>query len=197
MKFNRIPEDTFKQIQLGAGVILSAFNPETEEISLQDIIGASSGGINFSAVPAFSDYGEDIDNCPKNMMELKKLDSWDIRMTGSYVTITPSSVASMIGAADTVANKVTPRSDLLSTDFSDVWWVGDYSDKNGEKNGGYVAIHMMNTLSTGGFKLQSTDRSKGKFAFEYTAHYSMGAQTVVPFEVYVKAGREESGSSGG
>ena len=196
MKFNRIPEDTFKQIQLGAGVILSAFNPETEEISLPDIIGASSGGINFSAVPTFSDYGEDIDNCPKNMMELKKLDSWDIRMTGSYVTITPSSVASMIGAADTVSNKVTPRSDLLSTDFSDVWWVGDYSDKNGEKNGGYVAIHMMNTLSTGGFKLQSTDRSKGKFAFEYTAHYSMGDQTVVPFEVYVKAGTEESDSSG-
>ena len=51
---------------------------------------------------------------------------------------------------------------------------------------------MMNTLSTGGFQIQSTDRAKGKFNFEYTAHYSMDAQTVVPFEVYVKAGEAAS-----
>ncbi len=191
MKFNRIPEDTFKQIQLGAGVILSEFDPETEEISLANIVGASSGGVNFSATPTYSDYGEDIDNCPKNMMELKKLDSWEIKMTGSYVTITPVAVASMIGAADVAENKVTPRSDISAADFKDLWWVGDYSDKNGEENGGYVAIHMMNTMSTGGFKLQSTDKAKGKFDFEYTAHYSMAAQTVVPFEVYIKSGSDE------
>lgn len=191
MKFNRIPEETFKQIQLGAGVILSEFDPETEEISLANIVGASSGGVNFSATPTYSDYGEDIDNCPKNMMELKKLDSWDIKMTGSYVTITPVAVASMIGAADVSENKVTPRSDISAADFKNLWWVGDYSDKNGEENGGYVAIHMMNAMSTGGFKLQSTDKAKGKFDFEYTAHYSMAAQTVVPFEVYVKSGSDE------
>ena len=191
MKFNRIPEETFKQIQLGAGVILSEFDPETEEISLANIVGASSGGVNFSATPTYSDYGEDIDNCPKNMMELKKLDSWDIKMTGSYVTITPVAVASMIGAADVSENKVTPRPDISAADFKDLWWVGDYSDKNGEENGGYVAIHMMNAMSTGGFKLQSTDKAKGKFDFEYTAHYSMAAQTVVPFEVYVKSGSDE------
>lgn len=191
MKFNRIPEDTFKQIQLGAGAILSEFDPETEEISLANIVGASSGGVNFSATPTYSDYGEDIDNCPKNMMELKKLDSWDIKMTGSYVTVTPVAVASMIGAADVSGNKVTPRSDISAADFKDLWWVGDYSDKNGEENGGYVAIHMMNTMSTGGFKMQSTDKAKGKFDFEYTAHYSMAKQGVVPFEVYIKAGSDE------
>ena len=70
--------------------------------------------------------------------------------------------------------------------------MGDYSDKNGDTNGGFIAIHMMNALSTGGFQIQTADKAKGQFAFEYTAHYSMSAQGTVPFEVYVKAGTAES-----
>lgn len=192
MKFNKIPEDTFKQIQLGAGVLLSNFNPETGELDLSDILGATSGGVNFSAVPSYSDYGEDIDNCPKNTKELKKLDAWEVKMSGSYVTATAESVRSTCGAADVSGNKITPRADLKDTDFADLWWVGDYSDKNGETNGGFIALHMMNGLSTGGFVIQSTDKAKGKFSFEYTGHYSIAEQTVVPFEAYVKAGTAEA-----
>lgn len=191
MKFNRIPETTFQNLQLGAGVILSEFDPATAEVDLANIIGATSGGVNFSAIPTFSDYGEDIDNCPKNMMELKKLDAWEIKMSGAYVTATAASVASALGAADVDGSKITPRSDLKASDFKELWWVGDYSDKNGESNGGFIALRMMNALSTGGFQIQSTDKAKGKFNFEYTAHYSMAAQTVVPFEAYVQAGEEE------
>jgi hypothetical protein len=188
MKFSKIPEDTFKQIQLGAGMLLSTFNPANAEVDLANILGATSGGVNFSAVPTFTDFGEDIDGCPKNMKELKKLETWDIKLSGSYVTATAGSIASMLGAADASGNKVTPRSDLLESDFKDIWWVGDYSDENGDDKGGFVAIHMMNALSTGGFQIQSTDKAKGKFNFEYTAHYSIENQTVVPFEVYVQAG---------
>lgn len=192
MKYTKIPETTFQNLQLNAGVLLSDFDPETAEVADEDIIGATTGGINFTATPTFSDYGEDIDNCPKNMMELKKLDSWDINMSGTYVTVDVNAVKSLVAAADVSGNKITPRNDVLLSDFRDVWWVGDYSDQNGETNGGYVAIHMMNTLSTGGFAIQSRDNGKGNFAFTYTAHYSMSAQETVPFEVYVKAGTVES-----
>ena len=191
MKYTKIPETTFKNLQLNAGVLLSAFNPESATVADESIIGATTGGVNFTATPTFSDYGEDIDNCPKNMMELKKLDSWDISMSGTYVTVDVNAVKALVGAADVSGNKITPRNDLKLTDFTDVWWVGDYSDQNGETNGGFVAIHMMNALSTGGFAIQSSDNGKGNFAFTYTAHYSMSAQDTVPFEVYVKAGTTE------
>ena len=191
MKITKIPETTFQNLQLNAGVLLSTFNPSTAEVTNTSIIGATTGGVNFTATPTFSDYGDDIDNCPKNMMELKKLDSWEISMSGTYVTVDVNAVKSLVGAADVSANKVTPRNDVKLSDFTDVWWVGDYSDQNGETNGGYVAIHMMNTLSTGGFAIQSSDNGKGNFAFTYTAHYSMDAQDTVPFEVYVKAGTTE------
>ncbi len=192
MKYTKIPETTFQNIQLNAGVLLSAFDPGTATVANESIIGATTGGVNFTATPTFSDYGEDIDNCPKNMKELKKLDAWEISLSGTYVTVDANAVKALVGAADVSGNKITPRNDLKLTDFTDVWWVGDYSDQNGETNGGFVAIHMMNALSTGGFAIQSSDNGKGNFAFTYTAHYSMDAQDTVPFEVYVKAGTAES-----
>ena len=192
MKYTKIPEATFKNLQLNAGVLLSAFNPESATVADESIIGATTGGVNFTATPTFSDYGEDIDNCPKNMKELKKLDAWEISLSGTYVTVDANAVKALVGAADVSGNKITPRNNLKLTDFTDVWWVGDYSDQNGETNGGFVAIHMMNALSTGGFAIKSSDNGKGNFAFTYTAHYSMSAQDTVPFEVYVKAGTAES-----
>ena len=195
MKYTKIPETTFQNLQLNAGVLLSSFNPTNATVADESIIGATTGGVNFTATPTYIDFGEDIDNCPKNMKELKKLDSWEVKCSGTFVTVDTSVAKSLIGAADigtSDTTKVTPRNDLAQSDFNDIWIVGDYSDKNGDTNGGFIAIHMMNALSTGGFQIQTADKEKGQFAFEYTAHYSMSAQGTVPFEVYVKAGTAES-----
>ena len=195
MKYTKIPETTFQNLQLNAGVLLSSFTPSSATVSDEAIIGATTGGINFTATPTYIDFGEDIDNCPKNMKELKKLDSWEVKCSGTFVTVDTAVAKSLIGAADigtSDTTKVTPRNDLAQADFSDIWIVGDYSDKNGDTNGGFIAIHMMNALSTGGFQIKTADKAKGQFAFEYTAHYSMSAQDTVPFEVYVKAGTAES-----
>lgn len=194
MKFTQISPTAMQEMQLNAGILLSNFTPSTGEVTSSGIIGATTGGINFTATPTFSDFGEDIDNCPKNMMELKKQEAWDVKMSGTFVTVTAATAKMLIGAADVGSSdttKVTPRNDLVPSDFGDIWWVGDYSDKNGENNGGFLAIHMMNSLSTGGFQIKSSDKAKGQFAFEFTGHYSMDAQDTVPFEVYVKAGTAE------
>ena len=192
MKFTQIPTTTMEELQLNAGILLSSFTPSTAEVS--GIIGATTGGIKFSATPTYSDFGEDIDNCPKNMMELKRQDSIEVKIAGTFITITAAVAKKLMAAADIDTSdqtKITPRNDLKAEDFADIWWVGDYSDKNGDTNGGFVAIHVMHALSTGGFQLQSGDKSKGQFAFEFTGHYSIDAQTVVPYEVYIKAGTAE------
>lgn len=195
MKFRKIPESTFKNIVLNAGVLLSSFTPATPTIEDTNILGATTGGINFTATPSFTDFGEDIDNCPKNMKELKKLDSWEVKLTGTFITSNTSLIALLMGAGDVGTSdttKVTPRVDVASADFKDLWFVCDYSDKNGENNGGYCAIKIINALSTGGFSMQSADKGKAQFSFEFTGHVSMSAQTVVPFEVYLKEGTAEA-----
>ena len=195
MKFRKIPEDTFKNIVLNAGVLLSSFTPATPTVDGANILGATTGGINFTATPSFTDFGEDIDNCPKNMKELKKLESWEVKLTGTFITSNTSLIALLMGAGDVGTSdttKVTPRVDVASADFKDLWFVCDYSDKNGENNGGFCAIKIINALSTGGFSMQSADKGKAQFSFEFTGHVSMSAQTVVPFEVYLKEGTEEA-----
>ena len=194
MEYSKVKEDTFKTLVLNAGVLLSDFNPASPDVDDEDIIGSTTGGINFTATPSFIDFGEDIDNCPKNTMELMRLDDWDIKLSGTFVTADTAVAQRLIGLADigsTDTSKVTPRSTIDASDFKDVWLVVDYSDKNVAATGktaGHVAIHLMNTLSTGGFQLQTADKEKGQYAFEFTAHYSIDEQDTVPFEVYIKKG---------
>lgn len=194
-KYTKIPADTFKQLQINAAILLSDFAPASGEFDAADQVGATTGGINFTATPTYSDMGDDVDNCPKNTKELKHLDSWEAKCTGTLVTMTTAAAKSLLAAADigtSDTTKITPRNDLAQADFDDLWIVGDYSDKNGPNNGGFIAIHMLNALSTGGFQMQTTDKAKGQFAFEYTAHYSISAQDTVPFELYIKAGTDET-----
>lgn len=188
MKFTKMPTDTFQKLQLNAGILVDTFDPATGEIG--NILGATTGGIQFASNPSFEDFGEDVDNCPPNMMELKKLTGYDPTMSGTFLTVTAAVIASLIGAADVdnVDNtKVVPRSVLENGDFSELWWIGDYSDINTGATAGYLAIRLMNSLNTTGFQIKSTKNGKGNMSFEYHGHVSMAAQDVVPFEVYCKS----------
>lgn len=198
-KFTQIPTNTFKKLQLNAGILTTEFDPATGELSASNIIGATSGGVSFEATPSFSDFGEDIDNCPKNTKELKRLDSWEAKMSGSFVTMDTTAAVSVIGAAAVASGdqtKVVPRNSVDTNDFKDIWWVGDYSDVNDDGSSagkaGFIAVKLINALSTGGFKIQSGDKAKGTFEFEYTGHYSIENTEVVPFELYIKAGSADA-----
>lgn len=189
MKYTQIPSTAFQNIQLNAGILADSFTPATGTIG--NLLGATTGGVNFTDTVEYTDFGEDIDNCPKNTLELKKLDSHEVKMSGTFVTVSAALAKLLAGAADVDdldATHIVPRNDIETTDFDDIWWIGDYSDVNTGSNAGFVAIHMLNALNTGGFQLQSTDKAKGQFAFEFTGHYSMSAQDTVPYEIYIKQG---------
>lgn len=191
MKYSQIPVDTFQKLQLNAGVLLNDFKPNDGTIG--KILGSTSGGVNFVATPTFEDYGEDIDNCPKNMMELKKLTAWEATMAGTFKSVDATLGKTLVGAADIDSvdeTHIVPRQDVLKSDFKEVWWVGDYSDVNTGSEAGYMAIHLKNALSTGGFSIQSNDKGKGDMAFTFTGHYSMEAQDEPPFEIYIRGGAE-------
>lgn len=194
MKYTQVATDAFEKIQLNAGVLLTEFDPTSGAIDKTKIFGATGGGVNFTATPNYIDFGEDIDNVPTNTKELKQLDYYDVTMSGTFKTADTALGKKLVAAADVSGNKITPRSVLAQGDFFDVWWVGDYSDVNVDGSGqsaqkaGFVAIKLINALSTGGFQIQSNDKGKGDFAFEFTGHYSMADIDVVPFEIYVKAG---------
>lgn len=181
-KFTVIPQDTFDGLQLDAGVLLNTFNPATPTAPAdEDIICATTGGITVACVPTFSDLGEDVDNVPVNMKELKHLDSWECTLSTTSLGTSPELIKMALGCADidgTDETKIVPRADLKQTDFSDIWWVGDRAD------GGMVAVQLKNALSTGGFSLQTTKNGKGQIALTITGHVSINAQKEVPMVFY-------------
>lgn len=181
-KFTVIPQNTFQGLQLDAGVLLKNFDPaEGTAPKDADIICATTGGIQVSCTPTFSDLGEDVDNCPVNMKELKHLDSWECKVSFTSLGVSPENIRLALGCADIADNKITPRRDLNQEDFSDIWWVGDLA------NGGFVAVKIINALSTGGFSIQSTKNGKGQLSIELTGHVSMTNQDVMPMEFYSSA----------
>lgn len=186
-RFSVISQETFGEFQVDAGVLLKTFDPANPELVDADIICATTGGINPTCVPTYSDWGSDVDNCPNNMLELMHLDGWDTSLGFTALNTTPEIIRLSLGAADIDSSngKITPRADLKNTDFADVWWVGDRSD------GGLVAIRLINALSSSGFSLQTTKNGKGQISVTLAGHVSITEQDKVPMEFYVQEGTEE------
>lgn len=176
----QLPEDVFEHIAKNAGIVAKAFNTESWSVNRSDIAGATTGGIEFKDAPDYQDYGEDIDNCPKNTKELKEIVSRVITVAGTYVSVTKEEMKNMIAAADISGTKITPRDELTDEDFRELWFIVDYGV------GGAIAIHLKDTLNTEGLSIKTSDKAKAQFSFSFMAHYSMTDPSEVPYEIYIK-----------
>lgn len=61
VNFNKVKSTTFDELITGAGVLLSSFDIASPAITDANIISATTGGLSVSAVPTYSDWGEDVD----------------------------------------------------------------------------------------------------------------------------------------
>lgn len=189
MKYTQVKADAFQNLQMNAGIICDSFNPATGAIG--NILGATTGGFTFNSNPTYLDFGEDVDNCPPNTWQLKRISYYDPAISGTFLTISAARSKNLIGGADIPSNNTThvvPRGNLEAADFSDVWVIGDYSDKNTGNNAGYLAVHLKNVLNTAGIQWTTTKDGKGQFSFDYHAHYDLQNVDDIPFEIYCKAG---------
>lgn len=185
-RFSVVSQNVFNEFQVDAGVLLNTFDPASPKLEDAHIICATTGGINPTCVPTYTDFGEDVDNVPNGTKELKHISGWDTSLGFTALDAKLEVIRMSLGAADVDASssKITPRMHLKDSDFSDIWWVGDRSD------GGLVAIRLINALSTAGFSLQTTKNGKGQIAVTLSGHVSIKDLDVVPMEFYVQEGDE-------
>ena len=189
LAYTKYPTNAFETLQINAGVVAKAFDPATGQLANADILGATTGGIQFTATPNFTDFGEDVDNVPNNTKQLKVLGDYDVHMSGNFVSVSQATAKLLVGAATLTAasGKIEPKPDLDDADFTDIWFIGDYGDRTG--NGGFVAIKLIDALNTAGFSLQTQKNNKGQFAFDFQGHYDLTDENrTPPFEIYVKPG---------
>ena len=191
MQYTKVPNDTFENLQLNAGILVDGFEMSNGVPTYTSIIGVTGGGVSHATNPEIKNWGEDMDNVPDNAMELKRVKSYDPTLSGTFKSITALLINKLIvaGAVDPDdATHYIPSHKLTTSDFHDIAWIGDYSDKNDGTTAGYLIVVLHNTLNTSGFQIKSNDDGKGDFAFEFHAHYSIDSPDTPPFEYYIKKG---------
>lgn len=183
--FRAITQEHLESIQLGAGVILTSFDPaDVDGIEDDDILCATTGGVKVSCTPTYEDLGEDIYGCPEDRMGLKYLTGWESKLSFTSLGTSADDICMMLGAANIRTTGdgiygIIPRRDLEQDDFTaSLWWVGDRLD------GGVVAIELKNALSTGGYSLQTSESGAGETSCEITGHLSIDDQDMAPISIY-------------
>jgi hypothetical protein len=189
-KFTKIPKSTFDELQIEAGVLLKDFDPATGTYNDEDLITATSGGIQIDVKSEITDFGDDVDNVPKNTMELAHVDDVTATLKTTALCINEQSLIRYLGPAykDETTGAIKLRKYLdLNTDFEDLWFVGDIA------GGGMIAAKMSNALSTDGLSLKTEKKGKGKIGVTFTSFYSIDDMDNVPVEFYVKTGKGKTG----
>lgn len=180
--FNKVSEDAIKNVQVNAGMILKSFSPSSPTApQSSDIVCITTGGITASCKPTTQDFGSDIDNCPANVKEMKRITEWVCTLSFTALDISASNIKLALGAASSISSgaEIVPRTEIAGADFSDIWFVSE------KVNDTAIAICLKNALSTGGFALKTGKDSKGQLTVELTGHVSLTNTDKVPMEFYI------------
>lgn len=180
-RFSKVSFDDIKTIQVDSGVLLKKFDIENPVFLPENVICATSGGINPVCVPEYYDFGEDVDNA-KSLKETKRIRGWNISIIFTTLTTSLSMIKLALGAADISGKVLSLRQRLqYAKDFKDIWWVGKRADDK------LIAIRLIRSLSDSGFSLQTTKKGKGQISVTLKGHSSFAEKDKIPMEVYIFA----------
>lgn len=195
-RYTKMNPNDFKHMTWDSGIVADDFNPTEGAIDPNDIRWATTNDNTFSANRDLTDLGAPINNCPENTAQLQRANNWVAQITGTAVTVDADLIAEFLGNADIEIVKeairhIVPRTDLSIDDFHDKWFIVNYSEFNGEKNGGYVAFHIKKALSVDGFSGTFGKNKNGTFPYTLKAFYDMENMNDAPFDIYIMSGTAE------
>jgi hypothetical protein len=180
-RFTKVNVEDVKNIQIGAGVLLNNFDVDNPKFSVDDVICATSGGVNPVCTPEYYDFAEDVDNA-KQSKETKRIRGWNASISFNTVTASLNMIRVALGAADVSGKVLSLRQRLqYAKEFNDIWWLGNRMD------GVLVAIHLIRALSDSGFSLQTSKGGKGQISVTLKGHSSFAEPNKIPMEVYIFA----------
>lgn len=179
-----IHKDTQKNLQLGAGMFVKSFDPEKDDIATAKVLGATSGGGTFEAVPEFRNIAENLDGNLGNVKGLQEIVSWEIKLTTTLKECTPDQFKLALGAAKSVDGekytKISGKMDLEDSDYIDnICWIGTLKGSDLP-----VCIQVRNVLNGNGLSFKFEDKNEGAFEVEFTPYFDPAKMDEVPFTIF-------------
>lgn len=167
--------NTPTRYQLNEGMFLKAPFTGVAGTDEPNIVSATLGGATITIVPTIRQRGGD--GVPANTKEFMAIDEYVVKASFVIVEITAENTKLAVGAADLTNNVIKPRHSVSSSDFSDLYWVGELID--GKK----VQIKFSNAFNTNGFNFKTSPKGEGQYTLDLTAHYSVSSLDTVPVEI--------------
>ena len=179
---------TAKHLQLDAGAFLKNYDVTTdtwETAKDTKLLGATSGGGSFSAVPTIRRI--ELDGVKGAAKGLEALDEWVVTLTANVKEITAESIKLALASAQSESveapsgyTKITAKNEIALTDYLDnMTWVGRLSG-----TGDPVIVVVKNALCTNGLTISFADKSEGLIPITVTGHYDPSDLDSPPFEIY-------------
>lgn len=186
--FSGFTANTAKHLQLDAGAFLKNYDVTKdtwETAKSTKLLGATSGGGSFSAVPTVRRI--EVDGVKGAAKGMEAIDEWVVTLTANVKEVTADVIKTALGAAETAAadapagyTKITAKNEISLEDYLDnMTWVGRLSGSNDP-----VIIVVKNALSTNGLTISFADKSEGLIPITVTGHYDPENLASPPFEIY-------------
>lgn len=192
-----IRAETFEKLVFDAGILFKNwdYSSATDAASLAALVatekaktsgrtmmGATKGGINPQT--SYNFWEPELDGKRMSFKGAKRMDSAEVKISGTLVEFTPDNVKAVLSLADkdtknSTATKevIVPRFDIKAGDYiNNIIWVGNWGDK------GLVLVDLQNCICTAGLNTQTTDKDIGTLPFEFTAHAGSVSSTELPIK---------------
>lgn len=206
-KYGKLPSTPFKNISFNAGTLLTEFDPTSPTIDRTKIIGATTGGSQFTPNLDIVNLFEDVDNAKANSKQGVYIRGCDPHLTTTLLTVgtgniemlVPNSTVETTPATTTTPalTQITPEDGIVpESEFFDIWVVTDYAtmaEEDGKSINGFFAIHLMDCIDVNGFQQQTTNEGKVQYSCDFRAHYDVeDDDQTVPYEIYFSDGAKAS-----
>lgn len=181
-------EDTPLNLLLDAGAFFKNFKygVDTYEsaITAGKLLGATTGGGEFNAVPTFRDV--EVDGVKGPAKGMKFLDKWDVDLLANLIEVTAETIRASLGAARVTESEdkkydIIEGKNWIDEDdyFENVAWLGTISG-----SGEPVIIIIDNALGTEGFKIAPQDKNNAVIKSRFVGHYDAKKLSEPPYHVY-------------
>lgn len=186
MVYTGYTDETPKNLLLDAGAFFKNFYPGTDTyasaVAAGKLIGATSGGGSFAAVPEVRAIP--IDGIKGDAKGAVVIDSWAVTITASMKEAAKNLIAMSLitGRIDTSTDAnydiITADSEIRLTDYiENITWIGRLAGSNLP-----VIIQIFNSLNTNGLTMNFADKKEAAPSLSFKAHSNGG--TNAPFAIY-------------
>ena len=186
--FSGFTANTPKHLQLDAGAFLKNYDVSKdtwETAKATKLLGATSGGGSFSAVPSIRRI--EVDGIKGAAKGMEAIDEWVVTLTANVKEITADAIKLALAAAKSEAaaapanyTKISGKNEIALEDYLDnVTWVGRLSGSSDP-----VIIVVKNALCTNGLTISFADKSEGLIPITVTGHYDPSDLGTPPFDIF-------------